>query len=288
MPPSSLAVEAEDRRLELSGDDLDRVLVGWSSDAALGVHGEPAVPGDAGLEVGVVRGVQPDDPAAPAEAGDAELGGVGLAGPLGVGRRRRRGPPITCASGTFMTILRISWIEVLQLRDVPLSGIHLGGDGEVAELGEPPADVLDVLVDAEDLLDDQDGRERPPFGGHRPVGGDGSVGHRDLDLAGGQPLGVGRDRVGRDRLHRQGEPAGQRGDDEIPPRELDARQHARSILVHRSRPLRLNGPGRRPPSRVDAGPSGGRVIIHNEAASGQRVAVSEGNPISTAVRGEYD
>ena len=68
---------------------------------------------------------------------------------------------MTWASGTLRDDLE-DLLEVLELRDVPLPGVHLGGDGEVAELGEPPADVLDVLVDAEDLLDDQDGRERAP------------------------------------------------------------------------------------------------------------------------------
>ena len=83
----------------------------------------------------------------------------------------------------------------VELRDVALPGVHLGRDGEVAELGEPAADVLDVLVDAEDLLDDQDDRERPALGRHRPVGGDLAVRDRDLDLAGLEPLGVGRDRL---------------------------------------------------------------------------------------------
>ena len=54
----------------------------------VGVADQPAVPGDAGLEVRVVGRVEPDDPAAPAEAGDAELGDVGLAGLLGPGDRR--------------------------------------------------------------------------------------------------------------------------------------------------------------------------------------------------------
>ena len=76
----------------------------------------------------------------------------------------------------------------VDLRDVALAGVELGRDGQVAELGEPAAEVLDVLVDAEDLLHHQDDRERPPARGHRPVGGDLAVGDRDLDLAGLEPV----------------------------------------------------------------------------------------------------
>ena len=53
------------------------------------VHGVERVgvapPGDAGLEVGAVLGIEPDDPAAPAEAGDAEPGVVALPFRLGSG-----------------------------------------------------------------------------------------------------------------------------------------------------------------------------------------------------------
>ena len=107
---------------------------------------------------------------------------------------------MTCASGTLETTLEmISWI-FSDLGDVALPSVQLGRDGQVAELGEPAADVLDVLVDAEDLLDDQDDRERSAVGRHGPVGGDLAVGDRDLHLAGLQALGIGRDRLGGDRL----------------------------------------------------------------------------------------
>ncbi len=42
----------------------------------------------------------------------------------------------------------------------PWRAIQLRRDGQVAELGEAAADVLDVFVDAEDLLHDEDDRER--------------------------------------------------------------------------------------------------------------------------------
>ena len=58
----------------------------------------------------------------------------------------------------------ISW-KFVDLRDVALPGVQLGGDGQVAELGEAAADVLDVLVDAEDLLHDEDDGNGPPWPG---------------------------------------------------------------------------------------------------------------------------
>ena len=72
---------------------------------------------------------------------------------------------MTCASGTFDDDLRDDLLDVGHLRDVALARIQLGRDRQVAELGEPPADVLDVLVDAEDLLHDEHDRERPPAAG---------------------------------------------------------------------------------------------------------------------------
>ena len=74
------------------------------------------------------------------------------------------------------------------LRHVALAGVQLGGDGQVAELGEPAADVLDVLVDAEDFLHDQHDRERPALRRHRPVGGHLAVLDGDLDFAGLRPF----------------------------------------------------------------------------------------------------
>src|SRR3546814_15038353 len=61
------AVEAEYRRLH-RGRQVDRVLR-----CQLGLLAEDAaVPGDGGLERRVMRGIEPGDAAAPAEAGDAE------------------------------------------------------------------------------------------------------------------------------------------------------------------------------------------------------------------------
>ena len=78
----------------------------------------------------------------------------------------------------------------VDLRHVSLSSVELGRDGQVAELGEAPADVLDVFVDAEDLLHHQDDRERPRAGRQCPVSGDLAVRHRDLHLTGLKPVSV--------------------------------------------------------------------------------------------------
>src|SRR5262249_45278110 len=74
------SVEAEDRGLDVAGqvDGVLRVQL-------VGTADEGAVPGHARLDVRVVRRVQPDDPAAPAEPGDAQPRRVRLAGGPGVG-----------------------------------------------------------------------------------------------------------------------------------------------------------------------------------------------------------
>ena len=66
-----------------------------------------------------------------------------------------------------------------------------------------------MLVDAEDLLHDQDDRERSALVGQRPVRGNLAVADRDLHLARLEPLGIGRDRLGVDRLYRKSEARGQ-------------------------------------------------------------------------------
>ena len=89
-----------------SRDQVDRVL----GVQLVGLADQPAVPGDAGLEARVVRRVEPDDPAAPAEAGDAELRAVSpLPGFLAQATVASRSD-ITWASGTLVTTLEmISW-----------------------------------------------------------------------------------------------------------------------------------------------------------------------------------
>ena len=89
---------------------------------------------------------------------------------------------MTCASGTLDDDLADDLVDVGHSGDVALARVELRRDRHVADLGEPPADVLDVLVHAEDLLHDEDERERPALRRHGAVGGDLAVLDRDLDL----------------------------------------------------------------------------------------------------------
>jgi hypothetical protein len=143
---------------------------------------------------------------------DAQLLGVPVARLLGPRRRR-----VQVGHHLGVRHLRDDLDDLvhLQLRHVAVAGVQLGGDREVAELGEPAADVLDVLVDAEDLLHDEHGRERPAFVRGGPVGRDGAVLDGDLHLDGGEALGVGGDRVGCDGLGRNGEARGERRHGEL-------------------------------------------------------------------------
>ena len=110
---------------------------------------------------------------------------------------------ITCLSGTLETTLeKISW-KFCDLRHVSLARIKFRSDGQVAQLGQAAADILDMLVDAEDLLYDQDHGKRSPVVGQGPIGGNLAVADRDLHLAGHEPFGVRRDRLGGNGLRRQ-------------------------------------------------------------------------------------
>ena len=86
--------------------------------------------------------------------------------------------------------------EVLHLRDIPLPGVELRRHRQKPELRKAPADVLDVLVNAEDFLDNKHSREGTAGGRSGPVGGDRTVGRGNLHLASFEPLGAGRDRRG--------------------------------------------------------------------------------------------
>ena len=112
-------------------------------------------------------------------------------------------------------------LRIGHLGDVALAGEELGRDRQVPELGEAPAHVADVLVDAEDLLDDEDDGEAASGRGHRAVAGQVGVRSGDRHLTGDEPGRVGRDeRVGRDWQYRGGEADGQRRGDELAAGEL--------------------------------------------------------------------
>jgi len=171
-----------------------------------------------------VGGIAPGDPAAPAEPGDGEFSGVRLARRLGIGDRG-----IEVRHDLVVRHFRDDRLDqllnVADFRRVALAGIEFRRDREIARFGEAPAQILDVLVDAEDFLNDEHGRERPALVRHRPVGRDLAVLDRDLDLAGFEPGAVGGDDgLRRDRLYRQGKAGGERGHHKAAPRPAALRQ----------------------------------------------------------------
>src|SRR5262249_53134753 len=131
------AIEAEYRRLEL-GHDIDRVL----RMERIGLTDDAAVPGDACLHVRIVCGVEPDDSAAPAEAGDPQSAGVALAACLCPGNGRVQVGE-NLGVGDLGDHRLEDLLDVLELGDVALAGIELRRDCKVAELGEAAADILD-------------------------------------------------------------------------------------------------------------------------------------------------
>ena len=218
------AIESQHRHLELR-HHIERVQRGHLALRPL----QRTVPGDTRLDLGVVGAIEPDLPPAPAEAGDAELRGIGLA----------RGPRPGDGGVEIGSHLRLRHlghdlhdiVHIGHLGDIALAGIEGRGDGEIAGLGQAPADVLDMLMDAEDLLHHEDRGEGAALGGHGAVARDLAVGDRDLHLAHGQALAVGHDGGGRDRLGGQREAGRQACDDEAAARERCRRQEARQMAV---------------------------------------------------------
>src|SRR5262249_42875587 len=109
-------------------------------------------------------------------------------------------------------------------------------DGEVAEFAEAAAKVLDVLVDAEDFLDDEDHGERTARRRHGPIGRHLLAADGYLHLAGLQSLGIGLDGFGGNRLYRQSEAGGQRRDNELAAAEIARRRQTQQVVVHGSSP----------------------------------------------------
>ena len=71
--------------------------------------------------------------------------------------------------------------EVGELGGIAGADEEVGGQRHIAGLGEPAADVLDPLVDAEDLGVDEDHRVAAALGGSGEVAGDLAVAGVDLD-----------------------------------------------------------------------------------------------------------
>jgi hypothetical protein len=147
-----------------------------------------------------VHAVAPGDAPAPAEAGDAELRGISFPSGFGIDHR---GIQVRhhLTVGNEVHHLGEDFLIVGQLCDVALAVVEIDGDREIAELGEPAAHVLDVLVHAEDLLHHQHERQLAALLGHGAVGRNRPGHGLDADFAGGKSRRVGRDRSRGDRLH---------------------------------------------------------------------------------------
>ncbi len=143
------AVESEHRSLEVLRE-IDRM----ARRPLAGLADELAVPGNARPQGGVVLGIEPRDPAAPAKAGDPEPRCVGAAGGLRKSHRRVEvGHHLLVRH--FRDDLANDLLNVGHAGDAALAVIKLGGNRHVALLRQPPADVLEVLVHAENFLHDE-------------------------------------------------------------------------------------------------------------------------------------
>jgi hypothetical protein len=86
-------------------------------------------------------------------------------------------------------------LHVGDLRRVALPREQIGRDREIAELREAPAQIPNVLVQAEDLVHDQQHRQLALwFGARGPVGRNVTRGGRNRYRGRLEPLGVGSER----------------------------------------------------------------------------------------------
>ena len=106
-------------------------------------------------------------------------------------------------------------LDAADLARIALARKQFRGDGQVAEFGQPPADIGDMFVDAEDLGNHQDHRKIGAFVGLRTIGDHFAVADGNLDFSRNQAVGAGLDNgLGHDRLGGEGETRAQHGNDE--------------------------------------------------------------------------
>jgi len=150
------AVEAEDRRVELTGPRDQRL--------------ELAVPGDSGANVGIDHRRAPDDRTSPAEAGDTDPVRPGEGPALDP---RRGGADVAVdLGGSRLHDDRPDFLHIGERRQIDARAIEESRrDRDIAEPRQPPADVLDIIVDSENLVDDDDRRMASVGGGPRDIGG---------------------------------------------------------------------------------------------------------------------
>ena len=97
----------------------------------------PPVPSRRGIDPGVMRGVHPGYPAAPAKTRDRELfrvSGTRASGP----RHARIEIRHRLRVGYFREYIPVQFARILYRGDLALPGIERRGDGHVTELGKPP------------------------------------------------------------------------------------------------------------------------------------------------------
>ena len=178
--------------------------------------------------VRIVCGVHPDNPATPAEAGDAQLATAAIfRSPRG--RRIEVGHHLRI--GHFGNDVRIrAWMSA-RLGRVTLPREEFRRDGQVPLLGEPARDILDVLVHAEDL-------RTPPAPSGSPVLPAGCARYadhpappgRNPHFAGRQSLRVGRDhRLCLYRQHRRRKARAERGLHE--PATVEAQRRLQAVEI---------------------------------------------------------
>ena len=194
------AKQGEDRSLDLAGH-VDRV--GWCV-RVLAARNDPAILGDARLHIGIVGGIHPNHPAAPAETGDGKLAGIAVVAAGEFHGRIQIGHDLLVRHFRDDFADQLADLLEVVFRSVALAVIHLQRDGEVPLLGNAAATVLDVLVYPDNFLDDQDLRMVGAGGRHRHIGGDAAVGRWCFDDTATQPVHRGFDHRGICRADGQG------------------------------------------------------------------------------------
>ena len=185
-----------------------------------GLSLQPPVPGCAGFERGIMRGVQPYLASAPAKAGDGRVLDVAaVAACPGQGGVQIR---------HYLIVRHLAdqaadqFADAGDLARVALAEIELGGHGQVAGFGQPSAQVADVFMHAEDFLHHQHHRQRAAGSGGlcHIARHDGGAG-RDFHRPGVEAVAVGENGAGGYGLHRQREAHAHRAVQKVPTRSVD-------------------------------------------------------------------
>ena len=215
------SVQAEHRRAQV-GDLLDwpeRALC-LNGVVARGGRGQAAVPGRTGAEVGEGLAGQPGDLAAPAEAGDRQAIADHILARLQIAQRRAHVAQHLGVGRRHHNLHHRA--HVGQRCGVAGADEEGWGDRHITQLGQPPADVADVLVHPEHFRDHDHRWEGRASRGLRPcqIGRDLAVGGLDHHRLNAQPHLVGHDRIGLGREGRGGV-AGEKQTRQPAPREME-------------------------------------------------------------------